>query len=218
METTLQTGLQGQGTTTQTIASAIDSGSMTDMFTKLLVAQVRNQDPLSPSDPSQFVSQLTQLSQVEAMQKMASQSAASTAALDNLTVLALGARVGSNVTATTKTVELNGTPVHGGFTLDGAAAKVEVVLTGADGVPHVVPLGSHGSGDVAFDIDPAKLGLKDGSYNIAVRTDTGKTPAVELNGVLQSVRVAAGGGAVLSVSGIGNVDVSAITGFSGPQA
>jgi flagellar hook assembly protein FlgD len=26
-----------------------------DMFTKLLVAQIQNQDPLSPTDPSQFV-------------------------------------------------------------------------------------------------------------------------------------------------------------------
>ncbi|RZI59199.1 MAG: hypothetical protein EOP37_12495, partial [Rubrivivax sp.] len=40
------------------------------LFTTLLVAQIKNQDPLSPQDPSQFVSQLTQLSQVESMQKL----------------------------------------------------------------------------------------------------------------------------------------------------
>ena len=36
-----------------------------DTFLKLLVAQIQNQDPTSPSDPTQFVSQLTQYSELE---------------------------------------------------------------------------------------------------------------------------------------------------------
>lgn len=36
-----------------------------DMFLRLLVAQIQNQDPLSPMDPSQFVSQLAQFSEME---------------------------------------------------------------------------------------------------------------------------------------------------------
>ena len=36
-----------------------------DMFLQLLVAQLKNQDPLSPSDPSQFVGQLAQFQQLE---------------------------------------------------------------------------------------------------------------------------------------------------------
>jgi flagellar basal-body rod modification protein FlgD len=38
-----------------------------DTFLKLLVAQVSNQDPLSPQDPIEFVSQLTQFSQLETL-------------------------------------------------------------------------------------------------------------------------------------------------------
>jgi flagellar basal-body rod modification protein FlgD len=38
-----------------------------DTFLKLLVAQVRNQDPLSPQEPVEFVSQLTQFSQLETL-------------------------------------------------------------------------------------------------------------------------------------------------------
>jgi len=34
-------------------------------FLQLLVAQIKNQDPLSPSDATQFVSQLAQFSQLE---------------------------------------------------------------------------------------------------------------------------------------------------------
>ncbi len=36
-----------------------------DMFLRLLVAQIQNQDPLSPMDPTEFVSQLAQFSSME---------------------------------------------------------------------------------------------------------------------------------------------------------
>ncbi len=36
-----------------------------DMFLQLLIAQIQNQDPLSPMDPTQFVSQLAQFSEME---------------------------------------------------------------------------------------------------------------------------------------------------------
>ena len=47
-----------------------DSGAVTaaenkEMFLKLLVAQLQNQNPASPADPMQFVSQLTQFSTLE---------------------------------------------------------------------------------------------------------------------------------------------------------
>jgi flagellar basal-body rod modification protein FlgD len=35
------------------------------MFLKLLVAQMRNQDPMNPADGTQFVAQLAQFSQLE---------------------------------------------------------------------------------------------------------------------------------------------------------
>ena len=37
----------------------------TDMFLPLLVAQIKNQDPLNPTDGTQFVSQLAQFSELE---------------------------------------------------------------------------------------------------------------------------------------------------------
>ena len=36
-----------------------------EMFLQLLVAQIKNQDPLQPMDSTQFVSQLAQFSQLE---------------------------------------------------------------------------------------------------------------------------------------------------------
>lgn len=216
MQTTLNTNASvGSAGSGSGIAGAVDGGAMSDMFTKLLVAQVKNQDPLSPADPSQFVSQLTQLSQVEAMQKMASQSAGTAAALENLKLLALGGQVGSTVMVQVDHVQLGSDVLHGGFQLASAAGQVELVLTGADGAPHKFPLGGKAAGEVGFDLDAQALGLKPGSYSIAVRTDAGETPAIELAGKLQNVRQAPGGGAVVTVAGIGNIDASAITQFNG---
>jgi flagellar basal-body rod modification protein FlgD len=56
------------------------------MFLQLLVAQIKNQDPLNPTDSVQFVSQLAQFSQLEQViairSDLEAQGAASTPATD----------------------------------------------------------------------------------------------------------------------------------------
>ncbi len=58
--------------TTANSATSLASGNSTSaatptegMFLSLLVAQIQNQDPLNPTDSSQFVSQLAQISELE---------------------------------------------------------------------------------------------------------------------------------------------------------
>jgi flagellar basal-body rod modification protein FlgD len=47
-------------------AAASSTGAPTEqMFLQLLVAQLQNQDPLNPTDSTQFVSQLAQFSELE---------------------------------------------------------------------------------------------------------------------------------------------------------
>ena len=56
-------GSAGQGSSSQPGAAA---GSVDkNMFMRLMIAQLRNQDPLSPSDGTQFVAQLAQFQQLE---------------------------------------------------------------------------------------------------------------------------------------------------------
>ncbi|MEQ6292033.1 flagellar hook capping FlgD N-terminal domain-containing protein [Vogesella sp. GCM10023246] len=218
----MQATLNNNSATTASGSSAVggngDASGLSDMFTKLLVAQIQNQDPLQPSDPSQFVSQLTQLSQVEALQKMASQSVASNSSLQGLQVLTLGREVGSSLMVSTSALQLGSEPVAGRVTLGSSSSKVTLLLTGSDGSQYPLALGAHPAGDVNFSIDPAQHGLPAGNYSVAVQTDTGVLPAVEVAGRLQSVRLGSSGNAVLTVSGVGAVDASAITQFNGQAA
>jgi flagellar basal-body rod modification protein FlgD len=65
--------MQVAGTNTTTTANQTASSSTSDTsktlnydnFLKLLVAQLQNQDPTNPSDPTAFVSQLASFSSVE---------------------------------------------------------------------------------------------------------------------------------------------------------
>ena len=52
------------GTGSTTNGGLPTSQSLNNMFLQLLVAQLQNQDPLNPLDPSQFVGQLAQFSEL----------------------------------------------------------------------------------------------------------------------------------------------------------
>jgi flagellar basal-body rod modification protein FlgD len=197
------------------LAAGETASETADMFTKLLVAQIRNQDPLAPSDPSQFVNQLAQLSQTEALQSVSKMTSSSASVLQSLQVLALGAQVGAEVMASSSTVRLDGHPVEGAITLGSSSATTTLVLTGADQRQHKVALGPRPAGTAPFTIDPVALGLPPGAYALQVQTSSGETPALEIAGRLDSVRMSPTGGIVLKVANLGEIPPSAVTGFNG---
>ena len=191
------------------------NGEVSELFTTLLVAQIRNQDPLQPTDPGEFISQLTQLSQAESLQTLIRQSSANAAMLEGLQVLALGAKVGSQVAVRTKEVILGDEPVHGRFTLESASSEVSLLLESETGVEHRLTLGTRSAGDVTFTIDPQALGLRAGTYSVRVVTDSGEGPDVEVLGTLRSVRLSAQG-VMVDVSHLGRVPSTSIAGFDVP--
>lgn len=205
----------GAGAASDKVATSAPASENKDMFTKLLVAQIRNQDPLSPTDPSQFVNQLSQLSQTEALQNLAQTQSASASVLQSLQVLAMGAQVGSTVSVATASVRVGDQPIGGAIDLAAASAANTLTLTGADGQPHTLSLPPHGAGALAFSIDPQSLGLAPGDYRVQASAADGSRPPVEISGRLDSVRMSAAGGVLLQVANIGEVDPSAITGFNG---
>lgn len=202
------------GGTSDKVASA-PTNETRDMFTKLLVAQIRNQDPLSPSDPSQFVNQLAQLSQTESLQSLSQIQSASASLLQNLQVLAMGAQVGSDISVATDSVRIGEQPIAGTVQLPAASGATTLTLKGIDGQTHTVSLPAHGAGALAFTIDPVALGLAPGNYTISAQASDGSRAPVEVNGRIDSVRMSATGGVVLQVANVGEVDPAAVTGFHG---
>jgi flagellar basal-body rod modification protein FlgD len=71
--TTAQVGTSGVGNQSANAAAKLNDTSQLadkDTFLQLLVAQIKNQNPLSPTDGVQFLSQLAQFTQVEQSTQM----------------------------------------------------------------------------------------------------------------------------------------------------
>ncbi|WP_230208856.1 flagellar hook assembly protein FlgD [Nostocoides sp. HKS02] len=77
-----------------------------DDFLKLLVAQLKYQDPSKPVDSSQFMAQTAQLQMVETLHQLVSQNAAVIAGQNSLSALAL---VGQRVSYTAGGASASGT-------------------------------------------------------------------------------------------------------------
>ena len=90
------------GVTASATSSQVDrtdkGGSLgQDAFLKLLVAQMQNQDPTSPQDSGQMMSQLASFSQVSQLQQLTASTTALTLGQDFSSAVAL---IGKNVTYT----------------------------------------------------------------------------------------------------------------------
>jgi flagellar basal-body rod modification protein FlgD len=215
METNLFTNAAAQGANPSGVALNGASNEGRDMFTKLLVAQIQNQDPLSPQDPAQFVQQLTQLSQTEALQNLANLTTANASVLQSMQVLAMGAQVGSDVMVQSDRVSVDGRKVLGEATLGSASAKTSLLLTGVNGQQYEVVMGTLPAGTHQFAIDPVALGLPAGSYSMRVASESNPSVPLAVLGRLDSVQVGGGGSVSVKIDSVGEVSPSAITAFRG---
>jgi flagellar basal-body rod modification protein FlgD len=104
-----------------------------DDFLKLLITQLKNQDPLKPTDNAEFVSQLAQFSQLEQTAKQAQllqQSLDAQTASLQFTLLPM---IGRTVTVGQELVQLGDGPAPFGYTLDKGASKVLVTIQDQQG-------------------------------------------------------------------------------------
>jgi flagellar basal-body rod modification protein FlgD len=92
-----------------------------DTFLKLLVAQLKYQNPLSPSDPTQFLAQTAQFSMVEKLNDIASSGTAQTSAQQQL---AAATMIGKNVAWSVDGQSGSGLVTSAKFTSDGAVVVV----------------------------------------------------------------------------------------------
>ena len=125
-------------------------------FLKLLVAQLSNQDPLSPTDPGEFVAQLSQFSSLEQLMNIKG-------GLDLVAVTQTAGTSAQMVTFIGKDVAFDGgsiawsasqTPVDMKFSLNRPAADVEVRIADAQGnTLETRSLGAVGMGPQGYTFD-----------------------------------------------------------------
>ncbi len=179
-----------------------------DDFLKLLVTQLRNQDPLSPLDGAEFSAQLAQFSSVEQLIEIGSKldgQAESIAAGAITTQTMLGTSlIGRDVTLRGATLGVTaGETPRVAIELGAPAKTVTVEVLGADGKP----LGSQtfeglGRGRATLLLDD--LDLPPGAYSYAVTATNDDSAPVEVEsfmiGRVEGVSFA-GGQVVLRIGG-----------------
>lgn len=104
-----------------------------DRFLKLLVTQMKNQDPLNPMDNAQVTSQMAQLSTVSGIDKLNASVTAMSASFQTSQNLQAATMIGHGVIAPGSVIELaNGKSIYG-IELPQNADKVEISIKDASG-------------------------------------------------------------------------------------
>ena len=205
---------------TSSSASASKAQEDSDMFMKLMIAQLQNQDPTSPTDTSAFMSQISTMSQVESINNLTTTMAAmSESMLSSQSALQASSMVGQNVLISTdKTLSNDEGDVNGLLSLNGNTDNVRLTVTNALGtVIDTVELGAFTAGNNDFVWEgsaddagkeyslKAEVQLEDGSYS---RIDTyleNRVTSVTLgqNGIGMTINTAVGSTAMENVLRIG---------------
>lgn len=185
------------------------TAELSDRFLKLLVTQLKNQDPMNPMENAELTMQLAQMSAVEGISRM-------NATLDGLVeqfrstqALQGAALVGRQVMAEGDALRLTGAGAAGGMVLDKAAEGITVSIWNDAGVlVRQLSLGALPAGFHRFvwdGVDTQGRVLPEGPYLFRVgATSQGQpvTPASYALGTVQSVALL-GDGVQVEVSGLG---------------
>ncbi|MFM1887004.1 MAG: hypothetical protein RL026_2161 [Pseudomonadota bacterium] len=144
------------GGTTATAASSKSGSSELgqDTFLKLMLTQMKNQDPFKPQDPTAFVSQLAQFSTVNGVQGMQRDIASLVDALRTSQLMDGTALVGRDVLTASDSAVLQETgAVKGAVDVPEGATEVVLAVTDASGqLVRRMPLSSQ-AGTVGFSWD-----------------------------------------------------------------
>lgn len=126
-------GVNGVGNSAAAAASKrTELGS--EAFLQLLVAQMKNQDPTKPADPTEMLGQLAQFSTVSGIQEMQESIADLSAAMRSSQVLGGTSLVGHIVLAEADTAALGETgEVYGTTTVPEGASEVTILIKDSTG-------------------------------------------------------------------------------------
>ena len=197
------------------ISDAAGGGANTqDRFLKLLVTQMKNQDPLNPMDNAQVTSQMAQLSTVSGIDKLNSTLKALSDSMSAGQAMSATSMIGHGALVAGSTMELSdGKAVAGLDITQGVEAVKVLIKDGANSVVRTMQLGAQKPGvvPVAWDgLNDAGDAMPNGAYKISAESGSGDKalPVATLSlGMVEGVTPGSGG-AKLDVGKLGAFNLS----------
>ncbi len=154
-----------------------------DNFMKMLMAQIKNQDPLSPQDPAQMTSQLTQLNMASGIERLNSSISSMLTQATSQSFLNNASLIGDTVLAPGNSVALDATssPTFG-IQLGAASTQTTVSIVDSNGrTVDELSLGALSQGLHTFNWDGkgyAGNRLASGVYKLLMKASDGAGAAV----------------------------------------
>jgi len=156
-------------------SAAADATMTSDRFLKLLVAQMRNQDPLNPMDNAQVTSQMAQINTVTGIDKLNTTVAGLSSQFMQMQVMQGASLVGHDVIVPGNKLDIDATSAigQGGFEIATPADAVRVeILSPSGAVVQTLNLGAQGAGMHSFDW-PAGTATDSSGLTFRVTATTG---------------------------------------------
>ncbi|SHO50721.1 flagellar hook assembly protein FlgD [Desulfopila aestuarii] len=193
-------------------------------FLSLLVAQMKNQDPLNPDDPTQFTAQLAQFSQLEQLFNLNGSMENLVSSFQNSDKLTALNTIGKEVAFKSDVLTFNGQPVTLGYSLDEEATDVSIALQ-KDGATVAVLKGEElnmGTHYITWDgLNSKGDAAGPGNYTILIKAKNTQGENMSVESIVRSIVTGADldgttGGTLLT--GSGNVSFNTIFGVFDPTS
>jgi flagellar basal-body rod modification protein FlgD len=209
------TGASGASSSSST--SGIGGLTMNDFLT-LMTAQLQNQDPLSPTDSNQFLSQLSELSTVEGITQLNSSMTTLSNSMLSSQALTSASLVGQGVLAPASSAYYSsGTALTGAVQVPTGASGVVLSITNSGGtlVDQISIPASSGLQTFSWNGTSANGAVQpSGTYSVSAAAQVGgasQAATTLVNGTVTSVTLgAAGASPTLNTTQLGPVALSAV--------
>ena len=208
----------GSSTANGGSASSVTLGG-TDFLT-LLLAQLQNQDPTSPVDSNEFLSQLASLSEVQGINQLNNSFSTLSSTLSSNQALQASSLLGHQVLAASSTGNLAtaGATLTGAVSVPQTSSQVTLNITNSAGVlVDSINLGAQPAGLANFSWNgetSSGSAAPAGTYTLSAQVAgvaSGTAITTLVNGTVGSVTMGAGTtGLTLNVAGLGSVPYSSV--------
>jgi flagellar basal-body rod modification protein FlgD len=208
-----------------TAASAADTAGVaksttvetsSDRFLKLLVAQMKNQDPLNPMDNAQMTSQMAQINTVSGIEKLNASVQELSTQFVQMQALQGAGLVGRDVVVPGNRLDIDAGTGQGGYELESAADNVKVeILNAAGKVVQTLDLGAQSAGLHGFDWATDRYTDADGlKFRVSATSGAAAKSVTTLMRDEVTAVTTGGGGFKLELLHAGSTDYASVRAFN----